>query len=249
MRYILIRRTRKHILKWYGEEDEHQGNKFIRIQGKPYYFPKRELETWTYSIDETYSGFYDEIMENIKALTFAKYGLWNYLHDDFKNMKPYNELEQIGRNLRGLMKVLLLKRLESSVFAFKRTIERLLKIHQLFYKSIESGFIPAGEEAAKLLYDAESYDEEILLENLERLSEKYDLTAFKIEELKEEVDNDIGILSEINDSVGKIDPETDDKLETLKESLAKSPLKDEKVLIFTQYADTAKYLYDNLKNN
>ena len=188
-------------------------------------------------------------MENIKTLTFAKYGLWNYLHDDFKNKKPYNELEQIGRNLRGLMKVLVLKRLESSVFAFKRTIEKLLKIHELFYKSIESGFIPAGEEAAELLYDAESYDEENLLENLERLSEKYDLNAFKIDELKEDVDNDIRILSEINDSVGKIDPETDDKLETLKEILANPPMDTEKVLIFTQYADTAKYLYENLKND
>ena len=248
LRYILIRRTRKHILKWYGEEDE-QGNRFIRIQGKPYYFPKRELETWTYSIDDTYSGFYDDIMENIKALTFAKYGLWNYLHGEFKSKKPYNELEQIGRNLRGLMKVLVLKRLESSVFAFKRTIEKLLKIHELFYKSTESGFIPAGEEAAELLYDAESYDEENLLENLERLSEKYDLNAFKIDELKEDVDNDIRILSEINDSVGKIDPETDDKLETLKEILANPPMDTEKVLIFTQYADTAKYLYENLKND
>jgi hypothetical protein len=69
-------------LKWYGEVDE-QGNSFIRIQGKPYYFPTRELETWTYSIDDTYSGFYDDIMENIRTLTFAKYGLWNYLRDDF----------------------------------------------------------------------------------------------------------------------------------------------------------------------
>jgi superfamily II DNA/RNA helicase len=248
LRYILIRRTRKHILKWYGEEDE-QGNSFIRIQGKPYYFPTRELETWTYSIDDTYSGFYDDIMENIKTLTFAKYGLWNYLHDDFKNKKPYNELEQIGRNLRGLMKVLVLKRLESSVFAFKRTIEKLLKIHELFYKSIEAGFIPAGEEAAELLYDAESYDEENLLEYLERLSEKYDLNAFEIDELREDIDNDIRILSEINDSVGKIDPVTDDKLKTLKEILAKPPMDTEKVLIFTQYADTAKYLYENLKND
>jgi len=172
-------------LKWYGEEDE-QGNRFIRIQGKPYYFPMRELETWTYSIDDTYSGFYDDIMENIKALTFAKYGLWNYLHGEFKNKKPYNELEQIGKNLRGLMKVLVLKRLESSVFAFKRTIEKLLKIHELFYKSIEAGFIPAGEEAAELLYDAESYD---ILDKTEQNNEEamyaiYEKMSYKLEDFE-----------------------------------------------------------------
>ena len=78
-------------------------------------------------------------MENIRALTFAKYGLWNYLFDDYKNTKPYNELAQIGRNLRGLMKVLVLKRLESSIFAFKRTIEKLLTIHEYFYQALEAG--------------------------------------------------------------------------------------------------------------
>jgi superfamily II DNA/RNA helicase len=234
-------------LKWYGEEDEH-GRLFIRLQGKPYYFPMRELETWTYSIDETYSGFYDDIMDNIRALTFAKYGLWNYLHDEFKNKKPYNELEQIGRNLRGLIKVLVLKRLESSIYAFTRTIGKLLKIHELFIKSIEKGFIPAGEEAAELLYEAESYDEEILLENLGRLSEKYELRAFKIDDLKRDVENDREILKEILTSVGEIDPVSDDKLRTLKDILSQPPLNREKVLIFTQYADTAEYLYENLKD-
>ena len=46
--------------------------------------------------------------------------------------------------------------LESSVFAFKRTIEQLLKIRISFLKTLE--FIPAGEEAAELRYDAESYE-------------------------------------------------------------------------------------------
>ncbi|NMX21539.1 helicase [ANME-1 cluster archaeon GoMg4] len=248
LRYILIRRTRRHILKWYGEEDKH-GRLFIRIKGEPYYFPKRELETWTYSIDDTYSGFYDDIMDNIQALTFAKYGLWNYLHDDFKSKKPYNELAQIGKNLRGLMKVLVLKRLESSIFAFRRTIGKLLEIHERFFKSLEKGFIPAGEEASELLYDAESYDEEMLLENLERLSGRYDPRAFKIDELKRDIENDQRILKEILDTVGEIDPETDDKLKTLKDVLSKPPVNTEKVLIFTQYADTAEYLYQNLKDS
>ena len=247
LRYILIRRTRRHILKWYGEADE-RGRLFIRIQGKPFYFPMRELETWTYSIDDTYAGFYDEIMENIRALTFAKYGLWNYLHNEYKNKPPYNDLAQIGKNLRGLMKVLVLKRLESSIYAFKETIKRLFRIHDLFLKSIEKGTIPAGDEASELLYEAESYDEELLLETLGRLSEKYDARAFKIDELKRDVENDREILKEILATVGDINPELDNKLQTLKNILSQSPLNHEKVLIFTQYADTAEYLYDNLKD-
>ena len=46
--------------------------------------------------------------------------------------------------------------------------------------------------------------------------------------------------------VEPITPEQDAKLQKLKEQLGKKPLKDGKRLIFTQYADTARYLYDNL---
>ena len=146
------------------------------------------------------------------------------------------------------MKVLLLKRLESSIFAFKSTVEKLLTIHELFYQSLERGIIPAGEEASELLYDAESYDEEILLENLAQFSARYDAQAFKIDALKREINHDIRILQEIHNAVGVIDPEKDDKQKTLQHLLSKPPLNHAKVLIFTQYADTAEYLYEYLKD-
>jgi len=46
--------------------------------------------------------------------------------------------------------------------------------------------------------------------------------------------------------VEPITPEKDAKLHKLKEELNKKPLKEGKRLIFTQYADTARYLFDNL---
>src|ERR1019366_5580801 len=48
--------------------------------------------------------------------------------------------------------------------------------------------------------------------------------------------------------VKPITPEQDAKLQKLKEYLGKKPLKDGKRLIFTQYADTARYLYENLNS-
>lgn len=56
----------------------------------------------------------------------------------------------------------------------------------------------------------------MVLENLGRLSARYDANAFKIDELKQDIDNDKRILQEILDAVGEIDPEIDDKLQTLK---------------------------------
>ena len=46
--------------------------------------------------------------------------------------------------------------------------------------------------------------------------------------------------------VEPITPEKDAKLQKFKEELNKEPLKEGKRLIFTQYADTARYLFDNL---
>ncbi|MGL6339602.1 MAG: C-terminal helicase domain-containing protein, partial [Waterburya sp.] len=64
--------------------------------------------------------------------------------------------------------------------------------------------------------------------------------------LKKHIQHDIEILQEILALVEPITPKQDTKLQTLKEWLDKPLLKDTKRLIFTQYEDTAKYLYYNL---
>ena len=73
---ILVRRTRQHILRWYGFDAEtHEPvdpNRFqeylegtrkayVLVGGKHQFFPKRELETIEYSIEDTYQGLYQEL--------------------------------------------------------------------------------------------------------------------------------------------------------------------------------------------
>ena len=245
LRHILIRRTRRHILQWYGRQDE-KGRRFVSIRDKPYYFPKRELETVTYSIDKTYAHLYDKIYDAIRSLQYAKYGLWHYVKPTLQDKTPYRELEKSGRNIRGLMKVLLLKRFESSVAAFRETIRRLIRIHDGFLKAMSQGIIPAGEEAQSLLYDAEGEDEQILMEQLEIASRKYNAKDFNIPKLKEDIKSDLVILRNIEQMVAPIKPSDDDKLEQLTKLLNHKDVKGKKIIIFTQYADTVKYLYQNL---
>jgi len=57
------------------------------------------------------------------------------------------------------------------------------------------------------------------------------------------------LLEKILHLVEPITPDKDAKLQTLKSWLNKPPLQDSKCLIFTQYADTAYYLYQNLNPN
>jgi superfamily II DNA/RNA helicase len=245
LRHILIRRTRRHILQWYGQQDE-KGRTLVLLKDKPYYFPERELETVTYSIDKTYAHLYDKIYDAIRGLQYAKYGLWHYVKPALQDKTPYRELEKSGRNLRGLMKVLLLKRFESSVEAFRETIRRLIRIHDAFLKAMSQGIIPAGEEAQSLLYDAEGEDEQILMEQLEIASRKYDAKDFNLPKLKEDIKSDLEILKNIEHMVDPIKPSDDDKLEQLIKLLNHKDVKGKKTIIFTQYADTVKYLYQNL---
>jgi hypothetical protein len=271
---ILVRRTRNHILRWYGfDADTHEpvdpsrfqeyldGKRkaYVLVGGKHQFFPKRQLQTITYSIEDTYQGLYQQLRGYLgksrrgkpaKAtegeLTYARYGLWHYVHAERQKKEPYVSLQRAGANLRGLMRVLLFKRFESSVYAFQETIRRLLKIHESVLKSIDEGIVPAGEEAQYILYESDTLEEADIMDALRVVSRRYEAKDFDTDTLRKHIAHDIALLKVIRKLVSPITPEKDAKLQTLKARLADKPLKGAKRLIFTQYADTAKYLYANL---
>jgi hypothetical protein len=179
-------------------------------------------------------------------LTYARYGLWNYVRLRKRDQSPYADLQRAGANLRGLMRVMLFKRFESSVHAFRETVRRLLRIHQAFLRALEEGIVPAGEEAQTLLYESDLDEEQALMDALAQVSRRYVADDFHVDGLQSDIERDIGILGEMLAQVEPITPEQDAKLQTLKAWLDRSPLNEGKRLIFTQYADTAQYLYDNL---
>jgi superfamily II DNA/RNA helicase len=122
-------------------------------------------------------------------------------------------------------------------------------VHQRFLEALSQGFIPAGEEAQTLLSENQSEEDVIeqdLMDELHRVSVKYDLADFNAERLQQHIEHDINLLQKIQQLVEPITPDQDTKLQTLKNWLSKPALKDKKVIIFTQFADTAKYLYENL---
>jgi superfamily II DNA/RNA helicase len=273
--HILIRRTRNHILRFYGFDSKtHQqvdpanfkeyldGTRraYVIVGGKHRFFPKRELETIEYSIEDTYQGLYQDLRQYMgksrkrqlvkpptNELSYARYGLWNYVLKDKQKQEPYNTLQRAGSNLRGLMRVLLFKRFESSVYAFQETIKKLLIVHERFLKALSQGFVPAGEEAQTLLSeDYNQAEEQDLMDALKQVSNKYDLSDFDAKRLQQHIEHDIKLLKNILDLVEPITPDKDTKLQTLIKWLHKPNLRDKKRLIFTQYADTAKYLSDNL---
>lgn len=274
---ILIRRTRNHILRWYGfdaathqpvdpsrfsEYQSGQRRAYVIVGGRHQFFPKRELETIEYSIESTYQGLYQQLRGYLgKArkrqplkpwtdeLTYARYGLWHYVVKEKQRQEPYSGLHRAGFNLRGLIRVLLFKRFESSVEAFRKTVGKLLAVHERFLSALAEGIVPAGDEAQSILYEPNRAEEQDLIDALRSCSGRYSVSDFNVERLREHIDHDIHLLKRILQLVEPICAEEDAKLQTLKKWLCRNPLREGKRLIFTQYADTAQYLYDNLNPN
>ena len=275
LRHILIRRLRNHILRFYGYDSRthepvdpsrfreyRDGTRraYVMVGGRHQFFPKRELGTIEYNIEETYQGLYQELRGHLgrsrkgqpkKApddeLTYARYGLWHYVVDTRKRRRePYASLRRAGANLRGLMRVLLFKRFESSVYAFKQTVRKMLKVHERFLAALDEGVIPAGDEAQAILYEPNQEEEQDIVDALRKVSGRYPASDFDLDRLREHIRHDVELFNQVLRLVEPITPEQDAKLQTLIRRLDAAPLKTGKRLIFTQYADTAQYLFDNL---
>lgn len=265
--HILIRRTRNHILRWYGFDEEtglridpnnfdeylsQQKRGYVYVAGKKQFFPRRELITIEYSIEQAYRGLYQRLRSyltagNLSSLSLARYSLWDFVKATARQQEPYGQLKSASANLRGLVRILLFKRLESSVYAFTQTIRRLHRIHELFMEALSRGIVPAGADAQSILYESDELEEGAIMDALEAASSDYKLEHFDQPRLEQAILDDKVKLAEMLSLIEVIGPEQDAKLQTLVQWLDSDLLKSGKKLVFTQYADTAQYLFEYLK--
>jgi ERCC4-related helicase len=234
---ISIRRPRQYIIENYPDAE---------INGEKIIFPERKLEPINYKLDALYKGLYSDISDKIEnQLTMAYYKLEEYLilgeRDEF----------ELGRMmaLSGIYKTILLKRLESSVEAFKLSLTNqinfLKKFKEFFNqrkilkKTIYNKYISAlteGEENSEIIEEFES--------NLEDINfSKYDVQKFR-----KDLETDIAIFDDMLDIVADIKEQDDSKLNEFKDKLLE--LKNEgKILVFSYYTDTVKYIHSALQKD
>lgn len=238
LQHILIRRKRKDII-----------NSPIYDPKEKLEFPTRVLKTISYDIDKTYKkGLYEEIKKAIqKELTYARYGLFTYLKDEAKKKKVYEGLSKARQKLKGLMKILLFKRLESSANAFYETVSRMINIHKAFLEGLDKNIFISGRKSQEeiLSFGDDVYNEE-LYDFLEAENTQYDLNDFNKSKLENDITNDLSILIKLQQLIKLIieNPALDDKLNTLI-SLIKT-IKEPKILIFSEYEETVEYIYGRI---
>ena len=120
-----------------------------------------------YRLDKVYAkaGSYEDLIKELKKHKAARYRATEYLTDDAKKKPEYRDLFRAQDRIAKLMAVLLLKRLESSIEAFRSTLSSLIQSNRNFREALDSGFVPIGRTATRLL-SGQSFDAEDLLDVL-----------------------------------------------------------------------------------
>ena len=233
LRHIMIRRTRTEIEQYYHDDLEKQGLSFPKL-GAP--------EQIIYTFDETTDGIFTETVAAIKDFTYSRYKPLTYLKDP----KKYASMLAAQHNMGGFMKGILVKRLESSFYAFRMTLSRFIESYEKFiemYKTKGEVWISKKVDVYELVDSGE-------IDKLMKMVEEDNAFHFMTSEFKSnfiiDLNKDLSKLKYLRDLWDSVT--TDPKLEKFCEDLQNDKkLLGNKKIIFTESKETAGYLEEALK--
>lgn len=247
---VTIARSRHHIQNYYDTTDIGT-------------FPERNKPISLYPKLTDLPGAinYKEVFECLNDLNLTIYTPTQFiLPSKLSKYLSEEETENFrkGREagIQRLMSINLLKRMESSVHSFLLTVRRIYKYLDDTSKTIEQ-FIRNGtgnlDEVTDLSAEASEFDGDDLNTDFFTVGKKVliDIRDMDYISWKRTIDEDLDTLSVLISMIEDITPEYDFKLNQLIDVIRKKeeqPINpgNKKVLIFTAFADTAEYLYENI---
>lgn len=235
LREVMIRRTRTEIQKNYKEDLEKQGLSFPKLNN-----PIKE----TYEFDSETETIFEETINSIKELTYSRYKPLTYVKSEFLT-NEMNTLLTGQRNMGAFMKGTLVKRLESSKYAFIKTLSRFIESHESFIKMYNNGEIWISRKL--------NVDDLLDREDFETLIDGKDsgkAFSFKSEEFNDDfitdLQKDLNILTGLKEKWESLNH--DCKLNYFLDLLKTDKNLNNKIIIFTESKETAEYLAENIKN-
>ena len=240
LQHLMLRRRRQDITRHYPDST---------LAGQPIAFPATELANQQYSLEHAYrqAGGLSEIVRLLRQHRASRYRPGYYLTDDAKGKPEYGRLLNPINSLPNLIRVLLFKRLESSIPAFRSTLQTLLESNRAFRNGLLAGRI-SKDDGADDANDAAD-DQDVANPDQDRViikGETYDAGDFRTGEWLDDLDADHAALRKIYDGVKGLTPDDDAKLHAVKSFVTTPGINSEKLLIFTESTVTAQYLYGEL---
>ncbi|MBD5270366.1 MAG: DEAD/DEAH box helicase family protein [Bacteroides sp.] len=248
---VTIARSRRHIEQYYDTTDI----------GK---FPERlkPISLRPNLTDLPKSVDFNDIFNSVSELNLAIYTPSDFILSS--KLDKYSEAREDGRfgnlsrsgrerGIRQLMSINLLKRLESSVNSFRLTLERIKKYIATTIEAIDA-IITRHEVSMVCDYDFSfglDFDEREDTVFIGNKKTKIDLEDMDYIQWRSYLAKDLDNLNMLLCMLGDITPEHDSKLQKLIEVVfnkIEHPVNgdNKKIIIFTAFSDTARYLYDNV---
>ena len=252
-RHLVVQRSRS-----YARESQ------IRETGETDAFPERKApQVAAYSIRKTYGRllelFEKAFTRESPLFTLPMYYPLHWYKGPDKDIDPFEQNRQ--QQVVGLIRTNFLKRFESSVASFELSCVRLLKKLLAFVKvhsmtggekrRLERwetqnteilGYATRRQLDLSSEDDDESEDDDIVPVEMLDAVESLDREEYEVEEMISETFLDLDQIVQFLNETRKFEPRHDDKLQKLIRLLKAKELAGQKVLIFTEFAHTARYL-------
>jgi len=243
---ITVRRTRRDI-----EETE----RFAKdIEGFPKVQKPVKIE---YQLDENLSQLFDKTVFYLidkNGLNYSRYQAIANLKSEIQ-IKYYEKAELVSKSLAYIVKTLLVKRLESSFYAFKKSLARFQIANERMIKMFEKGKVYIAPDLdLNKFYEKGLSEEEIEKEILFASEENPKNQIFKPEDFEleflESLHSDQKVLDELVglwNEIGANDPKLTKFLKHLEtEFFDKNQNIGQKLVIFSESTDTVEYLKKNI---
>ena len=253
---ITVRRTRNNILndEFYKIDLDEQDVFFPKI------LPPNEL---VYQLSPSLNKlFYSTLNVLTQELNYARYRAVEFLSDEHRN--KFKNPANIGENLAGIYRVHMVKRLESSFFAFKRSLDTFLRITEGMIQMFAEGKIIVAPELKIKDLQAKGWELDRIIEYA--VEKGYDKDDFvfapkdfvhrkgkdsdNVKELLPLLEADKKILQDLKSHWDNIseDPKLDLFIEKLQSQLFdKKQNPSGKLVVFSESVDTVNYLETTLK--
>jgi len=235
LKHVMVRRTRSDVMTYFKTDTETQGLFFPDVQD-----PRRIV----YEFGGELEAVFNETIRLLHGFRYARYIPLLY----YSGSKQLSEFErQQQRNVGGFMKGVLIKRLESSFYAFRRSISRFIESYERFIAMFDEGTVYISKDID--VYELLDNDDFEKLDDLieEEKAQKYAAEDFR-ENFPDDLRHDLDTLRQVEALWSGVDD--DPKVESFIDQLKRDPgLKGQRLVIFTESKETGEYLFEQINRH
>jgi len=234
LKYLMVRRTRSEVIKYFTRELEKQKLKFPEV-AKP--------KSVFYQLNDQEDKIFTKTIKMIALdFNYSRYTPLLYYRGEITQPEKLAQT-----NMRKFMKILLVKRLESSFYAFRQSINRFIRSYEKFLEEFDKGNVYVSKKYINKIFEFLENDNDEAIQKLieEDKAGKYSSKKFD-PKYRRLLEKDLKTLREIQKIWSMVD--RDPKLLQFLDILSSHPiLKKNKLIVFTESKETADYLNENLQ--